>query len=50
MFCTKCGTPADNKRFTGEWQRIDINRGGLPEVVAEHDMGHHGIAAYALGV
>ncbi len=28
----------------GDWRRIDINRRGLPQGVAEHDMGHHDIA------
>ena len=27
-----------------DWQRIDVNRKGLPQGVAEHDMGHHGVA------
>jgi serine/threonine protein kinase len=26
-----------------EWEQIDINRGGLPQGEAGHDMGHHGI-------
>lgn len=25
------------------WQRIDINRKGFPQGVAEHDIGHHGV-------